>query len=759
MHLLTSGFIACFCVLVGCASPQQAPQPGQGADDPSANAKVGKKSSTPPALWPTSARGTQTDDYHGTSVADPYRWLEDPDSSASRAWITAQNQATERQLAAITARPALRERLETMWRFDRRAAPRRVANKFFQLRQVGLQNQSVLHVADSELTEGRVLLDPNALAADGTVALKDASISPDGRRVAWMTSTSGSDWSEIRVRDVETGKDTADHLQWVKFSGIAWAKDGSGFYYSAYDAPAAGQALRAVNAFHKLYFHPIGGAQGDDLLIRESRAHKDWGFGGDVSDDGRLLIVPIWRGATKKNALLIGRLPLAPAAKHRGKPSKSGARTAPTGGAPTAWVEIDLSFEHAIEVVGNVGDQIYVQTDIDAERSRIARFDLSKPALAGWQTVVAESKSTLTGARIVGGKLVVQTLIDAHSELLVYDLAGKALGTIPLPTLGTVAQLSGDSDDDDLYLSFTSFAWPVSLWKVKMADLKTTKLWAPTLPFAPEDFVTEQHFAKSKDGTDVPFFLIRRKDVDKNGERPLWLHAYGGFNIAMTPEFSVERLTWVAAGGVYALANLRGGGEYGDAWHQAGMLGNKQNVFDDFFAVAEQLHRDKWASPATTAIVGGSNGGLLVGAAITQRPALFGAALPAVGVMDMLRYHTWTIGWAWVPEYGASTDANAFKWLHAYSPLHNCRPQRYPATLVTTADHDDRVVPAHSFKFTAALQHAQQGPAPVLIRIEEKAGHGAGKPTSKRIDEAADKMAFLVNAIGAGHFAHLSAQD
>lgn len=689
--------------------------------------------------WPTTRRGDVVDDYHGTKVADPYRWLEDPDSAETRAWIQAQNAATARHLATIPGREALRTRLEAMWSFDRRNAPRVVAGKVFQLRQTGLQNQPQLFLAERDDAEGKVLLDPNTLAEDGTVALKNAAIAGDGRHLAWMTSAAGSDWSEVRVREVGSGKDLPDHLEWVKFSGISWSKDGKGFYYSRYDAPQQGQALREKNAFHKLYYHRLGDAQEKDVLVRESKEHADWGFGGDVTDDGTLLVVPVWRGATKKNALLIGRIGKA-------------------GGAPKQWIEIDTSFELALDVLGNVGDRLLVRTDADAPRGRIVAIDLKHPERSAWKEIVAQGEDTLREARIVGGKLVLLYLHDAHSRLVAHSLDGKALGSIALPSLGTVAELSGDSDDPALYFRFTSFVWPVSLWKVTMKTLAVTPLWSPKLPFDPANFVTEQHFAKSKDGTKVPYFLVRRADIDASRPRALWLHAYGGFDIPMVPAFYVDRLAWVQTGAVFALANLRGGGEYGEAWHKGGMLGNKQNVFDDFFAVAEDLHGKGWARPETTAIAGGSNGGLLVGAAITQRPALYRAALPAVGVMDMLRYHRWTIGWAWVPEYGSSEDAAAFRWLHAYSPLHNCRPQRYPATLVTTADHDDRVVPAHSFKFAAALQHAQQGEAPVLIRIEEKAGHGAGKPTSKRIDEAADKLGFLVGAIGAEHFPHLQSK-
>ncbi len=707
---------------------------------------------------PPTRKGDVVDTYHGQTIADPYRWLEDPDSAESRAWITAQNAATTAHLGTIAARQGIHDRLEAMWSYDRRSPRITKGGSFFQLQQSGLQNQPVLVVGAIGSDQTRVLLDANTLAADGTVALKDAEPNRTGTMVAWMTSSAGSDWSEIRVRDVASGKDTSDHIRWVKFSGVAWSQDGTGFYYSAYDPPADGTSLTAVNEHQRLYFHRLGTAQAADVLVAQSKEHKDWGFGGGVSDDGSLLIVPIWRGATKQNALRIGRLP--PLANNQGL--RSDGKAGPMarrfgGGAPTTWIEVDTSFEFALDVIGNVGDTLIVRTDAQAPKGRIVAIDLRKPERANWTTLVAEGSETLEGATIVGKRLVLNLLRDATSVLRVHELDGKLVGEIALPTVGTVSNLTGDVDDPELEFSFQSFTWAGATLRVRMADLRVETAWAPTLPFAADAFVAEQHFATSPDGTRVPYFLVRRKDVTANGARPVWLHAYGGFDISMVPSFRVDRLLWVEMGGVYVLANLRGGGEYGSAWHQAGMLDKKQNVFEDFYAVARDLHAKRWATPATTGIAGGSNGGLLVGASITQHPELFGAALPAVGVMDMLRYHRWTIGWAWVPEYGSSDDPKAFAWLRAYSPLHNCKPARYPATLVTTADHDDRVVPAHSFKFAAALQAAQRGPAPIRIRIEEKAGHGAGKPTSKRIDEAADTMAFFVQALGPARFDRLPA--
>ncbi len=713
-----------------------------------------------PPIWPASRREETREKLHGVEVADPYRWLEDPDSAEAQAWITAQNAATAKHLGAIAAREPIARRIEAMWAFDRRWPEARRGDVTFQLRQSGLQNQPHLVVSGSAGSSGsgsdRVLLDPNALAADGTVALKQVEIDAKGQRIAWMTGVSGSDWSEIRLRDVATGKDEDDHLRWVKFSGIAWADDGSGFYYSAYDAPPEGKALTQVNEFQRLYFHRLGDKQTQDAVVAENKAQKDWNFAGEVSDDGRLLYLPIWRGATKTNALRVGRLPLLPSTK--AKPNKSIPAPQPTGGAPTAWIDIDMTFDDAVETVGNVGELLLLRTDKGAPTGRIVSVDLRQPT-EPWQTLVPAGKDNLQEARIVGGRLVVVALRDANSVLRIHELDGSQVAEVALPTLGTVAGLSGRPRDRELRFGFQSFTWPGAVLSVDVAaataGVAATVAWQPTLPFDSSAFVAEQRSATSRDGTRVPYFLVRRKDLQPNGQRPVWLHGYGGFDIAMVPSFRVERLQWVEMGGVYVLANLRGGGEYGSDWHKAGMLGNKQNVFEDFYAVARDLHAKGWARPETTGIAGGSNGGLLVGAAITQHPELFGAALPAVGVLDMLRYHTWTIGWAWVPEYGSADDAKAFQWLYAYSPYHNAKPQAYPATLITTADHDDRVVPAHSFKFTAALQHAQRGPAPVLIRVEQKAGHGAGKPTRKRIDEAADTMAFFVQALGPQRFDRL----
>ncbi len=705
-------------------------------------------------IWPTTRREATRETLHGVEVADPYRWLEDPDSAETQAWISAQNAATQGHLGAIAAREPIARRIEAMWAYDRRWPEARRGDVTFQLRQSGLQNQP--HLVVGGAAGDRVLLDPNTLAADGTVALKEVEIDPNGRRIAWMTSVSGSDWSEIRVRDVATAKDEDDHLCWVKFSAMAWAGDGSGFYYSAYDPPPEGKALTQVNEFQRLYFHRLGDKQAQDAIVAENKAQKDWNFAGEVSDDGRLLFLPIWRGATKTNALRIGRLPLTPSTK--AKPNKIVPAPQATGGAPTAWIDIDMTFDHAVETVGNIGDRLLLATDKGAPTRRIVAVDLSKPT-DPWQTVIPAGKDTLQEARVVGGRLVVVALRDANSILRIHEFDGREVAEVGLPTLGTVAGLSGRPRDRELVFGFQSFTWPGAVLKVDVAaaaaGVAANVAWQPTLPFDSSAFVAEQRAATSRDGTRVPYFLVRRKDLQPNGQRPVWLHGYGGFDIAMVPSFRVERLQWVELGGVYVLANRRGGGEYGSDWHKAGMLGNKQNVFEDFYAVARDLHASGWARPETTGIAGGSNGGLLVGAAITQHPELFGAALPAVGVLDMLRYHKWTIGWAWVPEYGSADDAKAFQWLYAYSPYHNAKPQAYPATLITTADHDDRVVPAHSFKFAAALQHAQRGPAPVLIRVEQKAGHGAGKPTRKRIDEAADTMAFFVQALGPKRFDRL----
>ena len=683
-------------------------------------------------VYPKAQRGDVVDDYHGTKVADPYRWLEDPDSKQTRAWIDAQNKLTYPYLKAIPARAKIHARLKKLWNFERFGVPSRKGKRYFYLRNNGLQNQSVLYVTADLANPGRVLLDPNTLSKDGTVAMKHAVVSSDGAKIAYQLSASGSDWVEIKVRDVATGKDATDHIKWVKFSGIAWRKDGSGFYYSAYDPPAENEKLRKANYFHKLYFHRLGTAQKDDVLVYERKDHKDWGFGGHVTDDDRYLVIHVWRGAQPRNQLFVQDLGKK---KRRGKRGKAG-----------KIVELITGFDNEWDVIGNKGPVFYIKTDKDAPRKRIVAIDIRKPGKL--REVVPEATNTIRYVRFVGKQLLVVYMKDAHTKVERFDVKGKRLGAIDLPGIGTAGGFSGKPSHTETFFAYTTFTAPSTIWRY---DFKTGKsrIWRqPKVAFDPNAFVTKQVFITSKDGTRFPMFVVHKKGLAMNGNSPTYLHGYGGFNISLTPRFKVATLVWMEMGGVFAYPNLRGGGEYGEKWHNDGMLGKKQNVFDDFIAAAQWLIDNKVTNAKRLAIGGGSNGGLLVGACMTQRPELYGAVLAAVGVMDMLRYHKWTIGWAWVPEYGSSAKADAFTWLYAFSPLHNLKATSYPATLVTTADHDDRVVPAHSFKFAAQLQHVHKGEAPVLIRIETKAGHGAGKPTSKRIDEAADRWAFLVKNLG-----------
>jgi len=677
-------------------------------------------------VYPNTRTVDQIDDYHGTLVADPYRWLEDADSPETRAWIEEQNKVTFSFLESIPARAAIRKRLTALWDFPKAGAPLKRGGRYFQLRNSGLQNQDVLHTLDALDAEARMLLDPNTLSADGTVALTNWAVSKDGRRLAYAVSASGSDWLTWRVRDVDSGQDLPDVIEWSKFSGAAWLPDGSGFYYSRYDAPEPGQAYAGANYNHKLYFHRLDEPQSQDTLIYERPDQKEWGFDANVSEDGRYLILHVWQGTDTRNRLFYQDL-LA-------------------GG---TFVELIADLEAAYHFVGNDGAVFYFRTDLDAPRGRLIAIDATNPARENWRTLIAERDDVLESVKMVHDQFVALYLHDAHHRLERFDLNGAPLGAIDLPTLGSLLNMNGRREDDELFYTFHSFVYPATPYRYDFRTGESRPLSAPAIDFDAQPYETRQVFVTSQDGARVPMFLIHRKDLVTDGRNPTLLFGYGGFNISLTPSFAVSRLIWLELGGVLAIANLRGGGEYGEEWHQAGSLHDKQNVFDDFVACAEYLIAEDITSPPKLAIQGGSNGGLLVGACMIQRPDLFGAVLPAVGVMDMLRFHKFTIGWAWVSDYGSSDDPDQFKTLHAYSPLHNLKlGARYPATLITTADHDDRVVPGHSFKFAAALQAAQAGDAPALIRIQVKAGHGLGKPTSILIDEQTDVWAFLVQVLG-----------
>ena len=677
--------------------------------------------------YPVTKKVDQVDNYHGTSIADPYRWLEDANSAETKAWVDAQNKITQAYLGQIPERESIKQRLTTLWNYERYGVPYKEGGRYFYSRNDGLQNQSVLYTMKSLADEPRLLLDPNKLAADGTVALAGSAVSPNGKYLAYGTAASGSDWNEWKVRDIESGKDLDDHLKWVKFSSTSWTPDARGFFYSRYDEPLEATKLADVNYFQKLYYHVVGTPQSADVLVYDRPDEKEWGFSGQVSDDGKYLLITATKGTSPKVRVFYKDL------------AKPGSKVIPL---------ID-AFDAAYSFIDNVGPVLYFKTDRNAPRARVVAIDTRKPAEANWKQVIAESSGTLVGASMVNKQIVAEYLTDAHSTVKVVDANGKPVRDIKLPGMGTVGGFGGKRQDTETFYSFTGFTNPTTIYRLDMKSGASTVFRQPKVDFDPSGYETRQQFYISRDGTRVPMFIVSKKGLKLDGSNPTYLYGYGGFNISMTPGFSPANLTWMEMGGVYVMANLRGGGEYGEAWHEAGTKLHKQNVFDDFIGAAEWLIANKVTSPSKLAIGGGSNGGLLVGAAMTQRPDLFGAAIPQVGVLDMLRFHKFTIGWAWTSDYGSSENADEFKALVKYSPLHNLKPGAcYPATMITTADHDDRVVPAHSFKFAATAQAAQgPGGAPVIIRIDTKAGHGAGKPTAKQIEEVADRWGFLSRAL------------
>jgi prolyl oligopeptidase len=689
-----------------------------------------------PFAYPSSPAGDQVDDYHGTPVADPYRWLEDPDSPQTKAWVEAQNRLTFDFLATIPARDRLQQRLTQLWDYEKYGIPVRYGKgtqqRYIYSKNDGLQNQSVLYTLKTLDDEPRVLLDPNQLSKDGTVALSSYAISDDAQWMAYGLSSAGSDWQEWRVRNVATGEDLPDHLRWVKFSGAAWTQDGQGFYYSRYDEPNDKTKLEAVNYYQKLYYHRLGTPQTEDTLIYQRLDQKEWGFSGSVTEDGHYLIISVWKGTDPRNLIFYQDL------------------TRPN--APV--VELITEFAAEYRFIDNLGSQFWFQTDRDAPRGRVMAIDVGDiEGLGGdrplpWREIIPQAPETLQGVGVLNQQLVASYLKDARSQVNIFTLDGASVRTVELPGIGSVGGFYGKRQDTETFYSFTSFTTPSAINRYDLQTGRSSLFRQSQVAFDPSQYETQQVFYTSQDGTRIPMFLVHKKGIRLDGTNPTYLYGYGGFGISLTPSFSVSLLVWLELGGVYAVPNLRGGGEYGEDWHQAGMKHRKQTVFDDFIAAAEWLIAQRYTTPAKLAIGGGSNGGLLVGACMTQRPELFGAALPAVGVLDMLRFHKFTIGWAWISEYGSPDDPEDFATLYGYSPLHRLVPgTAYPATLITTADHDDRVVPAHSFKFAAALQAAHRGEAPVLIRIETQAGHGAGKPTGKIIQEASDRWAFLVKTL------------
>ncbi len=676
--------------------------------------------------YPTTRTVDHQDEYHGTAVADPYRWLEDFQSDEAKAWVAAQNEVTNAHLASIQSRPRIKKRLESLWNYQRFGVPWSEAGRYFFFRNDGLQDHAVLYTADSPQGEGRILLDPNTMSDDKSVSVADTSVSRDGRYLAYAISRGGSDWREIFVRDVETGEDlAADHIQWVKFSSINWAIDNSGFYYSRMPAPEDGAALKAANYNQKVYFHRVGTPQAEDTLIYERPDQPEWGLSAGMTEDGQYLVIWVWRGSGGKNTIFYRDLaqdgPITPLF------SEFDARYVPIATDGTKWT---------------------VFTNKGAPKGRIVSLDIARPDVANWHEVVPESRFAIDDVEVMGERIVVNRMEYARSKVSLYRLDGTFEKELPLP-LGSVGGFRGKRADSELFFSFSSFTIPSATYRYDVASGKLSPVRKPKVDFDPSKFTTRQVAYTSRDGQDVTMFIVHKKGLVLDGSNPTLLYGYGGFNAKMRPRFNPARIVWMEWGGVYALANLRGGGEYGEAWHRAGMRDKKQNVFDDFIAAGEALITNGYTSKSKLAIQGGSNGGLLVGACMNQRPDLFAACLPAVGVMDMLRFQEFTIGRAWVAEYGSSADPKMFPVLYRYSPLHNIKNGvSYPATLVTTADRDDRVVPAHSFKYIARLQAAQGGKAPVLIRVETQAGHGAGTSTSKYIELVADQYAFLTRHLG-----------
>ncbi len=675
-------------------------------------------------VYPVTAKGTQVDDYFGTKVADPYRWLEDDKSAETGKWVEAQNAVTFDYLKKIPFREGLKKRLTDIINYPRFSSPFRVGEFYLFSKNDGLQNQSVIYIQKGLEGTPEVLIDPNRLSADGTIRIGLAGFSGDKKYAALSRGEAGSDWSEIRVLELPTKKELPDRIQWNKFSAASWFKNG--FFYSGYDKPAAGKELTAKNEYQKVFYHKLGDPQEKDALVFEDKAHPLRYYGLGVSEDERYAFLTVSEG---------------------------------TSGTETSWKDLAKpgskfelllkGFENDSAVIDNVGDKFLVQTNVDAPNFKVVLIDPKKPAKENWTSAIPEKPEVLAGANTAGGQLFATYLKDANTKVYQLGLDGQLVREIALPALGTAGGFGGWKDDTTIFYTFTSFTFPSTIYKYEISSGASQVFRKPEVKFNPEDYEVKQVFYESKDKTKVPMFIVHKKGLALDGKNPCFLTAYGGFNISVQPAFNPMTIALLENGCVFAEPNLRGGGEYGETWHKAGMLDKKQNVFDDFIAAAEYLIREKYTSSAKLAIAGGSNGGLLVGAVINQRPELFKVALPAVGVMDMLRFHKFTVGWGWAVEYGSSDDAKGFKTLFAYSPVHNIKEGvAYPATLVTSADHDDRVVPAHSFKFIAALQEKHKGGNPVLIRIETRSGHGASNVT-KAIESTADEYAFFLYNVGA----------
>jgi len=677
--------------------------------------------------YPETRKDSTVENYHGVLVPDPYRWLEDDNSDETKAWVQAQNAVSYPYLEGLPGRAAIEERLTKLWNFPRFGNTTKRGGRYLYTYNDGLQNQSVLYVQDALDQEARVLIDPNSLSDDGTVAMGGWSVSDNGKYIQYAISRSGSDWTEFFVRDIETGEDLDDHLKHIKFSSGAWTKDSRGFFYQRYPEPESGQELSGQNRNPMLMYHTVGTDQSQDQLVYERPDQPDWGFGPSVTYDGRYLIINVWQGTDPRSRVFIKDL-----------------------SRPDSEVRPFLdAFDASYSIIGNDGDLFYVVTNKDAPKYKLVAIQLSRPSASAWKTLIPESEETLQWVRMLNNQFVTSYLKDAYSKIRFYTLEGNVRGELALPGIGTAGGFTGSRYDTETFYSFTSFNYPSTVFRYDFASEQSTVYRQPEVAFNPNEYIVEQHFYFSKDGTQVPMFIAYKQGLVKNGKNPTYLYGYGGFNVSLTPYFSVSELALMDMGGVFAMPNLRGGGEYGEQWHLAGTKERKQNVFDDFIAAAEFLIESGYTSPEHLAIGGGSNGGLLVAATMLQRPELFAAAIPAVGVLDMLRYHKFTIGWAWASDYGTSEDPEGFEYLMKYSPLHNVKEGvEYPATLITTADHDDRVVPAHSFKFAAELQSKYKGDRPMIIRIESNAGHGAGKPTAMIIAEETDVLSFMAKHIG-----------
>ena len=679
-------------------------------------------------IYPPARRDALVEKLHGTDIADPYRWMEELDSPETRTWVEDQAKLARAELDAIPQRATFLKRLRELQDYDKVGVPALTAGRLFYSKKQGLQGQAVVYWRE-DMKDGKdkVLLDPNTLSKDGTIALSGYDVSDDGKVVAYSLSEAGSDWQTIHVRDVETATDRADVVRWVKFSSPSWSKDGKGFYYSRYAEPKKGEELKAENYDQKVYYHTLGESQEKDRLVYERPDHPKWGLGAGETEDGKYLLISVSEGTKDENNFFYRDL----------------------ADGQSKVVELLTDFTADWRFLGNDGPRFFFLTTHKAPNRRVIVIDVTRPDTANWQEIVREGKDVIETASITGGRIFLQRLVEAHDDVAICDLSGKEVNRIKLPNFGSAGGFGGKFSDKETFYAVTGFDTPGAIYRYDTQAGTSTLHEETKVAFDTKDVVVEQLWFASKDGTRVPLFVARKKATQKNGALPVILYGYGGFNISLTPAFSASRIAWLEAGGVYAQVNLRGGGEFGQAWHEAGMKEKKQNVFDDFIGAAEFLIKDGWTKPARLAISGGSNGGLLVGACLLQRPELFGCALPAVGVHDMLRFHKFTIGWAWQEEYGSPDKAEDFKTLRTYSPVHNVKPGvKYPATMVLTGDHDDRVFPAHSFKFAAELQHAQTGDAPILLRVDLRAGHGAGKPTAKQLEEIADSYAFAWKALG-----------